>query len=127
MNLNNKTLLLTGGTGSFGWKFVEIVLEHYSPMKLIVFSRDELIHSDMSNKFQGPALRYFIGDVLDYRRVKRAMEGGEIVIHAAALKQVPAAEYNPFEAVKTNIIGGQNVIDAAMAQDVKNVIALSTD
>jgi len=127
LNLNNKTLLLTGGTGSFGWKFVEIVLEHYSPKKLIVFSRDELKQSDMSNKFQGPALRYFIGDVRDKDRLQRAMDGVDYVIHAAALKQVPACEYNPMEAVKTNVFGAQNVIDAAIDQGVKKVVALSTD
>ena len=134
--LNNKSILITGGTGSFGKKFIEMVLKNYEPKKIIVYSRDELKQFEMQQQWpdnndtpMNPdnPMRYFIGDVRDYHRLKMAMDGVDVVIHAAALKQVPAAEYNPFEAVKTNIIGGQNVIDAAMAQGVKKVIALSTD
>jgi len=129
--LNNKSILITGGTGSFGKKFIETILNNYQPLKVIVYSRDELKQFDMQNsqKFKNDnvLMRYFIGDVRDYNRLKRAMEGVNIVIHTAALKQVPAAEYNPFEAVKTNILGAQNVIDAALSQGIKNVIALSTD
>ena len=128
--LNNKSILITGGTGSFGKKFVETVLRRFKPQKVIVYSRDELKQFEMQqiwpDKNDTP-MRYFIGDVRDYRRLKMAMTGIDIVIHAAALKQVPAAEYNPFEAVKTNIIGGQNVIETAIACGVKKVIALSTD
>jgi UDP-N-acetylglucosamine 4,6-dehydratase len=129
--LNDKTILVTGGTGSFGKKFIKTVLKKYKPKKVIVYSRDELKQFDMQNSPDfSPyehVLRYFIGDVRDYERLKRGMEGVDVVIHTAALKQVPAAEFNPFEAVKTNIIGGQNVIDACMASGVKDVIALSTD
>jgi UDP-N-acetylglucosamine 4,6-dehydratase (inverting) len=126
--LNNKSILITGGTGSFGKKFIETVLDRYQPKKLIVYSRDELKQFDMQQIWPDKgSMRYFIGDVRDYRRLKMAMHGVDIVIHAAALKHVPAAEYNPFEVVKTNIIGSQNVIDAAMYQRVKKVIALSTD
>ncbi|MFQ5677103.1 MAG: UDP-N-acetylglucosamine 4,6-dehydratase (inverting) [bacterium] len=123
-------MLVTGGTGSFGKKFVATVLSHFRPKKLIVYSRDELKQFEMQQTWpvspQSP-IRYFIGDVRDFSRLKRAMEGVDIVVHAAAFKQVPAAEYNPFEAVKTNILGGQNVIDAAMDSGVKQVMALSTD
>ena len=128
--INNKIIMITGGTGSFGKKFIKTILDKYKPKKVIVYSRDELKQFEMQQKWpdtNGTPMRYFIGDVRDYSRLKRAMEGVDIVIHAAALKQVPAAEYNPFEAVKTNIIGGQNVIDAALSQNVKKVIALSTD
>lgn len=126
--LNNKTILVTGGTGSFGKKFIQTILEKYKPKKVIVYSRDELKQFDMQLELHGnPLLRYFIGDVRDYYRLKMAMSGVDIVIHAAALKQVPACEYNPFEAVKTNIMGGQNVIDASIACGVEKVIALSTD
>ena len=128
--LNNKIILITGGTGSFGEKFIKTVLNNYKLGKLIVYSRDELKQYEMQKTWpeNGPVpIRYFIGDVRDYHRLKMAMTDVDIVIHAAALKQVPTAEYNPFEAVKTNIIGGQNVIDSAMAQGVKKVIALSTD
>jgi UDP-N-acetylglucosamine 4,6-dehydratase (inverting) len=131
--LNNKTILVTGGTGSFGKKFIQTVFSRFEPKKVIVYSRDELKQYEMqssktfSKYSEQGRIRYFIGDVRDYHRLKMAMEGVDIVIHAAALKQVPAAEYNPFEAVKTNIIGGQNVIDAAIRQGVKRVIALSTD
>jgi len=126
--LKNKTIMITGGTGSFGKKFIKTVLKNYNPEKIIVYSRDELKQFEMQQIWpDGGQMRYFIGDVRDYSRLKRAMEGVDIVVHAAALKQVPAAEYNPFEAVKTNVIGGQNVIDAAIAQQVRRVIALSTD
>lgn len=128
--LNNKTILITGGTGSFGKKFIKTILKRYNPEKVIVYSRDELKQFEMQQKFPdngNTPMRYFIGDVRDYRRLQRAMEDVDIVIHAAALKQVPAAEYNPFEAVKTNILGGQNVIDAALSQGIEKVIALSTD
>ncbi len=129
--MNGKTILITGGTGSFGKKFVETVLKNFNPKKIIIYSRDELKQFEMQNdsryRKNGVLMRYFIGDVRDEKRLVRAMEGVDIVIHAAALKQVPAAEYNPFEAVKTNIIGGQNVIDACFESGVKNVIALSTD
>lgn len=128
--LNNKTILVTGGTGSFGKKFIEIALNNYEPKKVIVYSRDELKQFEMQQKWPDnneTPMRYFIGDVRDYNRLKMAMTDVDIVIHAAALKQVPTAEYNPFETVKTNIIGGQNVIDAALQTGVKKVIALSTD
>jgi len=126
--LNNKSILITGGTGSFGKKFIEIVLSRYKPSRLIVFSRDELKQHEMRmNGFNNPCLRYFIGDVRDKERLTRAMNDIDIVIHAAALKQVPSCEYNPFEAVKTNINGAQNIIDAAIDTGVKQVIALSTD
>ena len=126
--LENKTVFISGGTGSFGKKFINTILDKYKPKKVIIYSRDELKQFEMQQTWpDGGKMRYFIGDVRDYHRLKMAMTGVDIVIHAAALKQVPAAEYNPFEAVKTNIVGGQNVIDAAMAQGVKKVIALSTD
>ncbi len=124
----NKTILVTGGTGSFGKEFINTVLKNGNPEKIIVYSRDELKQFEMQQSMvNNDRMRYFIGDVRDYSRLKRAMEGVNIIIHAAALKQVPAAEYNPFEAVKTNVIGAQNVIDAAMSQGVEKVIALSTD
>jgi UDP-N-acetylglucosamine 4,6-dehydratase/5-epimerase len=128
--LNNQIILVTGGTGSFGKKFIQIVLARYKPKKLIVYSRDELKQFEMQQLWPDDGsipIRYFIGDVRDLDRLKRAMEGVDIVVHAAALKQVPATEYNPFEAVKTNILGAQNVIDAAFERGVKKVIALSTD
>lgn len=129
--MNGKTILITGGTGSFGKKFVETVLKKFNPKKIIIYSRDELKQYEMQNdprfRKEGVLMRYFIGDVRDEKRLIRATEGVDIVIHAAALKQVPAAEYNPFEAVKTNIIGGQNVINACFESGVKKVIALSTD
>ena len=112
--LDKKSILITGGTGSFGKQFVKTTLKQYNPKKLIVYSRDELKQFEMQQKWpEGNVMRYFLGDVRDYQRLKMSMQGVDIVIHAAALKQVPAAEYNPFEAVKTNVIGGQNVIDAA--------------
>jgi UDP-N-acetylglucosamine 4,6-dehydratase len=128
--LNGKSVLITGGTGSFGRRFVEIVLERYKPQKLIVFSRDELKQFEMQEQFSEekyPAIRYFIGDVRDRERLYRAFDGVNYVVHAAALKQVPAAEYNPTEAIKTNVLGAANVIDAAIDRGVSRVIALSTD
>ena len=128
--LNNKTILITGGTGSFGKKFLQTILEFFKPKKIIVYSRDELKQFEMQQRWPSSsktAIRYFIGDVRDLRRLKMAMSGVDIVVHAAALKQVPAAEYNPFEAVKTNIIGAQNVIDVSIEEGVEKVIALSTD
>jgi UDP-N-acetylglucosamine 4,6-dehydratase len=124
---NGKTILITGGTGSFGRKYVEHILRDHAPRKVIIFSRDELKQFEMQQVFDAPCMRYFIGDVRDGARLMEAMEGVDFVIHAAALKQVPAAEYNPFEAVKTNIHGAQNVIQAALAAEVDRVIALSTD
>lgn len=128
--LNGKNILVTGGTGSFGRKFTEIVLKKYKPRRLIIYSRDELKQYEMSQEFMKekyPCIRYFIGDVRDKERLHRAFQGIDYIIHAAALKQVPAAEYNPFEAVKTNILGAQNVINVAIDQKVKRIIALSTD
>tara|TARA_Y100000590_G_C15741331_1_gene1020364 strand:- start:1705 stop:2718 length:1014 start_codon:yes stop_codon:yes gene_type:complete len=128
--LNNKSILITGGTGSFGKKFIEIVLKRYKPKKIIIYSRDELKQFEMQQKWPFRAktpFRYFIGDVRDLERLKVAMKGVDIVIHAAALKQVPIGEYNPFEVIKTNVMGAQNVIDASIYSGVKKVIALSTD
>lgn len=127
--LNNKTILITGGTGSFGNAFTEYVLEHYDPKKIIIYSRDEYKQFIMSNRLKKyrPKLRFFIGDVRDKERLYRAFEGVDYVVHAAALKQVPACEYNPMEAVKTNINGAMNIVDAALDCDVKRVVALSTD
>ena len=128
--LNDKSVIVTGGTGSFGKRFIRSVLERYQPKRLIVYSRDEFKQFEMQQELETSVygcLRYFIGDVRDLPRLRTAMEGVDIVIHAAALKQVPAAEYNPFEAVKTNVIGGQNVVDAAISTGVQKVIALSTD
>lgn len=128
INWQDSSILVTGGTGSFGKKFTEIVLRDYKPKRLIIFSRDELKQHEMrTSGFDHPSLRYFIGDVRDAERVRRAMHGVDIVVHAAALKQVPACEYNPFEAVQTNIMGARNVIDAAIDTGVKRVVALSTD
>jgi UDP-N-acetylglucosamine 4,6-dehydratase len=128
MSLANKVILVTGGTGSFGKKFIGTVLEQHNPEKVIVFSRDELKQHEMRmNGFNSPKLRYFIGDVRDRERLRRAMQGVDIVVHAAALKQVPACEYNPKEAIKTNINGTSNVVDAALDEGVKKVLALSTD
>ncbi|MBU4457056.1 MAG: UDP-N-acetylglucosamine 4,6-dehydratase (inverting) [Nanoarchaeota archaeon] len=128
--LNNKTTLITGGTGSFGKKCTQVILNRYKPKRLIIFSRDELKQFEMAQVFsteEYPCMRYFIGDVRDKERLSRAFSGVDYIIHAAALKQVPAAEYNPFEAVKTNVLGAQNVINVAIDQKVKKVIALSTD
>jgi len=127
---NNKTILITGGTGSFGKKCTEIVLNKYQPRRLIIFSRDELKQFEMAQEFPAskyPSIRFFIGDVKDKERLYRAFRDVNYVIHAAALKQVPAAEYNPFEAVKTNILGAQNVINVSIDRGVEKVIALSTD
>lgn len=124
---NNKEILITGGTGSFGKLFVRNILDCYSPRRLIVYSRDELKQFEMSQKYTAKAMRYFIGDVRDLERLKTAMRGVDYVIHAAALKQVPAAEYNPTECIKTNIHGAENVISAALSNNVDKVIALSTD
>ena len=127
--LNNKSILITGGTGSFGKAFTKYVLTHYDPKKIIIYSRDEFKQFNMSNDFKEykDKIRYFIGDVRDLDRMKRAFEGVDYVIHAAAMKQVPACEYNPNEAIKTNIHGAQNVIEAALDCGVKKVVALSTD
>ena len=129
--LDNKTLLVTGGTGSFGHCFTKYVLEHYNPKKIIIYSRDEYKQFVMSNepvyKEHAAQMRFFIGDVRDGARLERAMEGVDYVIHAAALKQVPACEYNPVEAIKTNVTGAENVINASLNCGVKRVVALSTD
>ncbi len=129
--LNDKSILITGGTGSFGKAFVRTILERYPSVKrLVVYSRDELKQFEMSQRFsdrQHPGLRYFIGDVRDESRLRRALEGVDVVVHAAALKQVPAAEYNPFECIKTNILGAQNLIEACLDSQVRRVVALSTD
>ena len=126
--LNGKTILVTGGTGSFGKMFSRIILDDYKPAKLIIYSRDELKQYEMQQQFACyKNIRFFIGDVRDKERMMRAFHGVDYVIHAAALKQVPAAEYNPFEFVKTNIIGAQNVINVSIDQSVQKVIALSTD
>lgn len=127
---SDKVVLVTGGTGSFGRRFTEVMLREYKPKKLIVFSRDELKQSEMRQVFpdgNGSPMRYFIGDVRDVDRMRRAMQGVDVVVHAAALKQVPACEYNPMEAVLTNITGARNVIDAALDAKVERVLALSTD
>ena len=131
LNLNNQSILVTGGTGSFGKKFVEIVLKKFPDVKrLVVFSRDELKQYEMRQEFSekdNPCLRYFIGDVRDRARLTRACQGIDIVVHAAALKQIPTAEYNPFECIKTNVLGAQNVVESCFATKVKKVVALSTD
>ncbi|MFV9924240.1 MAG: UDP-N-acetylglucosamine 4,6-dehydratase (inverting) [Francisella endosymbiont of Hyalomma scupense] len=124
---NNKSILITGGTGSFGKKYTEILLSEYNPKKIIIYSRDELKQFEMSQVYDAPCMRYFIGDVRDPERLKEAMQSVDYVIHAAAQKQVPAAEYNPMECIKTNIYGAENVIKAALLNNVKKVIALSTD
>jgi UDP-N-acetylglucosamine 4,6-dehydratase/5-epimerase len=124
----DKSILITGGTGSFGKKFIQILLKEFHPKKIIIFSRDELKQHEMRmNGFDDPSLRYFIGDVRDASRLRRAMREVDIVVHAAALKQVPACEYNPIEAVLTNVMGARNVIEAALDTEVEKVIALSTD
>ena len=124
---NNKNILITGGTGSFGKKYTQIILEKYRPNKIIIYSRDELKQYEMAQEFSDPCMRYFIGDVRDKERLTEAMEGVDFVIHAAALKHVPVAEYNPMECIKTNINGAENVIKASLANNVEKVIALSTD
>lgn len=132
--LNNKSILITGGTGSFGKKFIEMIFERYNPSKIIIYSRDEFKQDNVKKEFSGilsqeqmSKLRFFIGDVRDKDRLYRAFNGVDYVIHAAAMKQVPACEYNPFEAIKTNIHGAQNIVDAALDCGVKKVVALSTD
>lgn len=129
--LNGKTILITGGTGSFGKKFLEMIFANYQPKKVIIYSRDEfkqsVVQSEYQNKIDISRVRFFIGDVRDRDRLMRAFEGVDYVIHAAAMKQVPTCEYNPMEAIKTNIHGAQNVIDAALDKGVKKVVALSTD
>ena len=127
--LEGKTILVTGGTGSFGKCFTKYVLDNYNPKKIIIYSRDEFKQFNMANDFKQYAdkLRFFIGDVRDLERLKRAFKGVDYVVHAAALKQVPSCEYNPNEAIKTNIHGAMNVIEAALDTEVKKVVALSTD
>ena len=127
MEMSGKSILITGGTGTFGQAFVSYVLNNCNPRRVIVLSRDELKQFEMDKKFNDPRLRFFIGDVRDKDRLFRAFNGVDYVIHAAALKQVPACEYNPFEAIKTNVLGAQNVIEAAIDCGVSQVIALSTD
>jgi UDP-N-acetylglucosamine 4,6-dehydratase len=125
--LNNKNILITGGTGSFGKQFTKTILKHYKPNKIIIYSRDELKQFEMAQKFNDKCMRYFIGDVRDLSRLNKAMDGVDYVVHAAALKHVPIAEYNPMECIKTNVMGAQNVIDAVIANEVPYTIALSTD
>ena len=124
---NNKIILITGGTGSFGRKFTQTILEKYNPRKIIIFSRDELKQFEMQQTFNDNCMRYFIGDVRDLARLEEAMDGVDYVIHAAAMKQVPASEYNPMECIKTNIYGAENVIKASLKSNVRRIIALSTD
>ncbi|CAA6799352.1 MAG: UDP-N-acetylglucosamine 4,6-dehydratase (EC [uncultured Sulfurovum sp.] len=124
---NNKNILITGGTGSFGKKYTEIILSKYKPNKIIIYSRDELKQYEMGQMYNAPCMRYFIGDVRDEARMTEAMDGVDFVIHAAALKHVPVAEYNPMECIKTNITGAENVIKAALKNNVEKVVALSTD
>ena len=125
--LNGKSILVTGGTGSFGQEFVRIALERYEPAKIVVFSRDELKQYEMGQRFADDRVRYVLGDVRDLQSIKRRAKGIDILIHAAALKQVPTAEHNPLEAIKTNILGAENVIEAAVSAGVARVVALSTD
>jgi UDP-N-acetylglucosamine 4,6-dehydratase/5-epimerase len=125
--LTEKSILITGGTGSFGRQFVRTVLARFRPRRLVIYSRDELKQYEMQQEFGAPAMRYFLGDVRDGMRLRQAMEGIDYVVHAAALKQVPAAEYNPMECIKTNVHGAENVISAALQSNVEKVIALSTD
>ncbi len=124
---DNASIMITGGTGSFGKKYTETLLKKYKPRRVVIFSRDELKQYEMAQKFNDPVMRYFIGDIRDSLRLVQAMQGIDIVIHAAALKHVPAAEYNPMECIKTNIHGAENVISAALENEVDKVIALSTD
>src|SRR5262245_5737552 len=125
--LNDKSVLITGGTGSFGKQYVRTILARYKPRRVAVYSRDELKQFEMQQEFKAPQMRYFIGDVRDLARLQQAMRGIDFVIHAAALKQVPAAEYNPMECIKTNVHGAENVITAAIDCGVQRVIALSSD
>jgi UDP-N-acetylglucosamine 4,6-dehydratase (inverting) len=127
MNWQNSVVLVTGGTGSFGKRFTDIMVRECHPRKLIIFSRDELKQFEMQRDWHGPEMRYFLGDVRDRDRLMRALEGVDTVVHAAALKQVPAAEYNPMEFIKTNVLGAENVIEACIDTGVKRVVALSTD
>ena len=125
--LNNKNILITGGTGSFGKQFVRTILKKYKPNKIIIYSRDELKQYEMAQVFNEKCMRYFIGDIRDLPRLKKAMKGVDYVVHAAAMKHVPIAEYNPMECIKTNVMGAQNVVDAVIANNVTKIIALSTD
>lgn len=125
--LNNKHILITGGTGSFGKQFVRTILKKYTPSRIIIYSRDELKQYEMAQKFNDSCMRYFIGDVRDLPRLNKAMQGVDFVVHAAALKHVPIAEYNPMECIKTNVMGAQNIVDACIENNVQNIIALSTD
>jgi len=125
--LNGKNILITGGTGSFGKQFVRTILKNYKPNKIIIYSRDELKQFEMAQKFNDEAMRYFIGDVRDLPRLQKAMVGVDFVVHAAALKHVPIAEYNPMECIKTNVMGAQNIIDSCIANGIEYTIALSTD
>lgn len=125
--LNGKNILITGGTGSFGKQFVRTILKKYKPNKIIIYSRDELKQYEMAQKYNHSCMRYFIGDVRDLPRLLKAMAGVDFVVHAAALKHVPIAEYNPMECIKTNVMGAQNVIDACLAHNIAKTIALSTD
>ena len=127
MNIDNKVLLITGGTGSFGRKFVSYLLERHNPKKIIILSRDEMKQWEMANEYDDERLRFFLGDVRDRERLYRALDGVDYVVHAAATKIVPTAEYNPFECVKTNVMGAMNVIDACIDKKIKKVVALSTD
>ena len=131
LDWSETSVLVTGGTGSFGNKFVEIMLNRYRPRRLVVFSRDELKQSEMMARFQHridhPSLRFFVGDVRDQARLERAMHGVDVVFHAAALKQIPSCEYNPFEAIQTNVIGAENVINAAIDAGVRRVVMISSD
>ena len=124
---NNKTILITGGTGSFGKKITQIILEKYNPRRIIIFSRDELKQFEMQQAFNDDCMRYFIGDVRDLARLEEATDGVDYIVHAAAMKQVPASEYNPMECIKTNIYGAENVIKASIKNNVRRIIALSTD
>jgi len=125
--LKGKSVLITGGTGSFGKAFVQRLLKDDEIRKLVVFSRDELKQFEMAEKISSPKLRYFLGDVRDYQRLIQATDGIDVIVHAAAMKQIPASEYNPMEAIKTNVIGAENIVNAAIANGVKKVVALSTD
>jgi UDP-N-acetylglucosamine 4,6-dehydratase len=125
--LDNKSILITGGTGSFGKAFIKKVLKEHSPHRLVVFSRDELKQFEMQDEFSHPSLRFFLGDIRDSNRILNAMDNIDIVIHAAALKQVPALEYNPMEAIKTNVLGTKNVLEAATQKNIDKVLCLSTD
>ena len=125
--LAGKTVLITGGTGSFGKAFVKRVLADDEVKKLVVFSRDELKQFEMAEQINSPKLRYFLGDVRDYQRLLQATDGVDVIVHAAAMKQIPAAEYNPMEAIKTNVIGAENIVNAAIQNGISKVVALSTD